>query len=219
MNINSKFARSSLVTAGLIALLGAAPAFAADAVMEEPPAPAPVETLPVASWAGPYIGLSAGYGFAGKADDAGNEIETDGFIGGGFAGWQWQSDNFVYGIEGDINYNGMSGSNAGVEAESRLDGSLRARLGYAVTPEILLYGTAGGAAQSMKISDAIGSDRQSMVGWTAGAGADIKMTEKVFGRVEYRYSDYGSQDFDTGAGDRSIDTTDHRVTFGVGMKF
>ena len=53
----------------------------------------------------------------------------------------------------------------------------------------------------------------------AGVGADVKITEQVFGRVEYRYSDYGSSDFNTGAGDRSIDSSDNRVTFGIGMKF
>ena len=164
-------------------------------------------------------GLSAGYGFAGTTDDNGNDIDTDGFIGGGFAGMQWQNGNFVYGVEGDVNYNGMDGANAGVESESRVDGSLRGRLGYSVTPDVLLYGTAGGAAQSLKIRDAVGSDTNSMVGWTAGVGADIKVTEQVFGRVEYRYSDYGSADFNTGAGDRSIDSTDNRITFGVGMKF
>jgi outer membrane immunogenic protein len=219
MKTVSKFARSSLAAAGIVALLGAAPVFAADAVMEEPPAPAPIEELPVASWAGPYVGLSAGYGFAGTTDDNGNDIDTDGFIGGGFAGMQWQNGNFVYGVEGDVNYNGMDGANAGVESESRVDGSLRGRLGYSVTPDVLLYGTAGGAAQSLKIRDAVGSDTNSMVGWTAGVGADIKVTEQVFGRVEYRYSDYGSADFNTGAGDRSIDSTDNRITFGVGMKF
>lgn len=219
MNAHSKFGRSLMTAAGMVALLGVAPAFAADTVMEEPPAPAPIEELPVASWAGPYVGLSAGYAFNGETDDAGNEIDTDGFVGGAFGGMQWQNGNFVYGVEGDVNYNGMDGVNAGVESEGRVDGSLRARLGYVVTPDVLLYGTAGGAAQSLKITDAAGSDRNTMLGWTAGAGADIKMTERVFGRVEYRYSDYGSEEFNTGAGGRDVSSSDHRVTFGIGVKF
>lgn len=219
MNITSRFARSLLAASGMVAFLGAAPAFAADAVMVEPPAPAPIEDLPVASWAGPYVGLSAGYGFAGTTDDDGNDIDTDGFIGGGFAGIQWQNGSFVYGVEGDVNYNGLEGDNAGVESKSSVDGSLRARLGYAVTPSVLLYGTAGGAAQSLEITDAVGSDSNTMLGWTVGAGADVKITEQVFGRVEYRYSDYGSADFDTGFGDRSVSSSDNRVTFGVGVKF
>ncbi|MBN9071226.1 MAG: porin family protein [Rhizobiales bacterium] len=222
MKNTSKFARSSLAALGLLAFAGAVPAFAADAITnEEPPAPAPSAELPVASWAGPYAGLSAGYGFAGRTKDRtlDNKIETDGFIGGAFAGYQWQNDNFVYGLEGDINYNGMSGSNAGEQSRTKIDGSLRARLGYAVTPDVLLYGTAGGAAERLKISDAAGSDSNSMLGWTVGAGADVKITEQLFGRVEYRYSDYGSKDFDTGAGVSRIKDSDHRITFGVGMKF
>ena len=58
-----------------------------------------------------------------------------------------------------------------------------------------------------------------MLGWTAGVGADVKVTEKVFGRVEYRYTDFGSDDFPPGAAPpKSIDK-DHRIQFGVGMKF
>lgn len=218
MKRSANLGRSLLAAAGIAAFL-AAPAFAADAVIAEPPAPAVMEELPVSSWAGPYLGLSAGYAFNGQTDDAGNEIDTDGFVGGAFGGMQWQNGNFVYGLEGDVNYNGMDGTNAGVESEGRVDGSLRARLGYAVTPDVLIYGTAGGAAQSLKITDAAGSDRNTMLGWTAGAGADIKMTERVFGRVEYRYSDYGSQEFNTGSGPRDVSATDHRVTFGIGVKF
>src|SRR5690606_20451504 len=118
-----------------------------------------------------------------------------------------------------VNYNSMEGTNAGVKSESSVDGSIRARLGYAVTPDVLLYGTAGGAAQSLKIRDAVGSDSNTVIGWTAGAGADVEVAEQVFGRVECRYTDYGSDDFNTGAGNRSVDSTDNRITFRVGMKF
>ena len=75
------------------------------------------------------------------------------------------------------------------------------------------------AAVSMDATDAAGSDRNTMLGWTAGAGADVKVTEQIFGRVEYRYSDYGSKDFNTGSGIQSVDSSDHRVSFGIGMKF
>ena len=58
-----------------------------------------------------------------------------------------------------------------------------------------------------------------MLGWTAGGGVDVKLTEQVFGRVEYRYTDFGSGDFNTGSGPQSVDSNENRVTFGVGMKF
>jgi outer membrane immunogenic protein len=218
MQANLKFARPFAAALGLIAL-GAIPAYAADVVSEEPPAPAPIAELPVASWAGPYVGLDIGYGFAGRTKEPGNTVDTDGVVGGGFAGYNWQTDNFVFGAEGDIGYNGMTGDDGGTESKSGMEGSLRARLGYAVTPEILLYGTAGGAARNLKIEEGGDSDSHTMFGWTAGAGADIKITDNVFGRVEYRYTDYGSEDFTTGSGTRSVDASDNRVIFGVGMKF
>lgn len=216
MKTNLKFARPTAAALGILALAGAMPAFAADIVSEEPPAPAPIAELPVASWAGPYAGLTVGYGFAGTTHTPGNDIDTDGFLGGAFAGYNWQSDNFVYGVEGDVGYNGEKGSNAGEKSKSGVDGSLRARLGYAVSPDILVYGTAGGAAQKLKVTNALGSDSNTMLGWTAGVGTDIKITDNVFGRVEYRYTDYGDKDF-SNAG--KVESSDNRVNFGVGMKF
>ncbi|PBB43796.1 hypothetical protein CK222_08525 [Mesorhizobium sp. WSM3866] len=216
MQANLKFARPLAVALGLFALGGTA--YAADAVTEEPPAPAPVAELPVASWAGPYAGISLGYGFSGHADarDAGVNVKTKGFIGGVFGGYQWQQDNFVYGAEADLGYNGVKGDSAGVDAKGGLEGSLRARLGYAVTPEILLYGTGGLAAKNQKIDDGVSSDSKAMLGWTAGVGTDIKITDNVFGRVEYRYTDYGDKNFDNVG---NVKSKDNRVLFGVGMKF
>ncbi|MDX8495042.1 porin family protein [Mesorhizobium sp. VK22B] len=218
MQANLKFARPLAVALGLFALGGTA--YAADVVSEEPPAPAPVAELPVASWAGPYAGISLGYGFSGHADarDAGVNVKTKGFIGGVFGGYQWQQENFVYGAEADIGYNGVKGDSAGIEAKGGLEGSLRARLGYSVTPEILLYGTGGLAAKNQKITDSVTATDESkaMLGWTAGVGTDIKITDNVFGRVEYRYTDYGDKDFGALG---NVKSKDNRVTFGVGMKF
>jgi outer membrane immunogenic protein len=215
MQTNLKFARPVMAALGLFAL-GAIPAYAADVVQEVPPAPAPIETLPVASWAGPYAGVNLGYGFSGKTENPFTDQKTDGFVGGLFGGYNWQSDNFVYGVEGDIGYNGVKGEDNGVESKGGVEGSLRARLGYAVTPEILLYGTAGGAARDVKLEDALGSSSKGMFGWTAGVGTDIMLTDNVFGRVEYRYTDFGSKTID---GFGETDVKDNRVTFGIGMKF
>jgi outer membrane immunogenic protein len=216
MQSNLKFAPIA-VALGLFALSGTA--FAADVVSEEPPAPAPIAELPVASWAGPYAGISAGYGFSGhaKVHDGGPDIKTKGFVGGVFGGYQWQQENFVYGAEADLGYNGVKGDSGGVNSKGGFEGSLRARLGYAVTPEILLYGTGGGALKNQKVSVPGDSDSSTMLGWTAGVGTDIKITDNVFGRVEYRYTDFGSKSFDSVG--TKVKESDNRVTFGVGMKF
>lgn len=220
MTTKLKFARPAAAALGILAFAASAPAFAADVVMEEPPAPAPIAELPVASWAGPYAGVNLGYGFSGRAREPGNSISTDGFLGGAFVGYNYQMDNnLVLGAEGDLGYSGVKGNNAGTEAKAGVEGSIRARLGYAISPDILLYGTAGGAAQSLKVTEGGVSDRNTMLGWTAGAGTDIKFTDNVFGRVEYRYSDFGKESFTTGGGTRDVDSRDHRINFGVGMKF
>lgn len=220
MNMINKYGRPVAVLAGAAALFAAASAQAADVIMEEPPAPAAIETLPVASWAGAYAGAVASYGFSGKATGlAGPDVDTDGFAGSGFAGYNWQTNNFVYGIEGDVGYSGVEGRDGGNKVEGGLNGSIRARLGVAATDRVLIYGTAGGAAERTKVSNVLGDDDQTLLGYTVGAGVDAKLTDQVFGRVEYRYTDYGNETFNTGGFAQNVDTRDHKVSVGLGVKF
>ena len=57
-----------------------------------------------------------------------------------------------------------------------------------------------------------------MLGWTAGAGADIMVTERVFGRVEYRYTDFGSETSRPARRSEVNDKND-RINFGLGVEF
>jgi outer membrane immunogenic protein len=226
MKASIKLGRPVAAAFGLAALF-AIPAQAADAIFEQPPAPpaVPVEVAPLNTWSGPYAGVTLGYGFSsetsveGPGGLPGVDVDTDGFTAHGFAGWNGQSGAFVYGVEGDVGYNGVEGEDDGVEVESGVDGSLRTRLGYAVTDNVLLYGTAGGAAKRTEVSDVTGSDTDTMLGYTVGAGVDTKLTENVFGRLEYRYSDYGSETFNTGSGDREVESRENRIGVGLGIKF
>lgn len=204
----------------VLILSGSVMANAADISGEEPPEPAapPVQLEPVNTWSGPFVGVTLGYGF-GQTDAAVGELDTDGVLGGGFAGYNFQHGDFVYGLEGDVGFNAMDGSTAGTGSEAGVEGSLRARMGLAVAEGVLVYGTAGGAAGRLEISDAAGSDRNTLLGWTAGAGVDATLTENIFGRVEYRYTDYGSETFNTGSGAQNIDASSNRVQFGLGVKF
>jgi len=219
MNTTKRFALSAAAVMGL-----SAPAFAADVVYQEPPAPAPIiESAPVSSWAGPYAGVHLGYGFSGSAETSvggvTNDIGTSGWLGGAFGGFNAQNGQFVYGAEADVNYSGVDGSNPGETARSRLDGSLRGRLGYAINDDVLVYGTAGVAAERLRVTDGLGArDTNMMVGYTVGAGTDVKLTDDVFARAEYRYSDYGSENFNLTA-PTSVDSSNHRVTVGLGIKF
>src|SRR5687768_11363205 len=223
MNSILKFVRPAAAI-GLLALLGAMPAYAADTVIEEPPAPAaPMEEPPLNTWSGPYAGVTVGYGFAGETEveepGVTTSIDTDGFMAGGFLGYNYQVGNIVAGAEADIGYNWADGSNAGLTSESGVEGSLRARLGYVISPNILLYATAGGAAKDLEVSGGGFSDSNTMLGWTAGVGGDVMVTENIFGRVEYRYTDFGSEDFTLGGTTADVSDKNHRINFGLGMKF
>src|SRR3954454_1296190 len=143
---------------GLIACFAAAPAFAADAVQEEPPA-APMAEPPVNTWDGPYAGVTVGYGFNGTTTPITGDIDDNkGFVGGVFGGYNFQQNMIVYGIEGDIGYGNIKGDNGITETKSGFEGSIRGRLGLAVTDDVLLYATAGGAGENLEVRDPIGSD-------------------------------------------------------------
>lgn len=220
MNITT-FRNALLGAACASAFLAVQPAaFAADIIGEEPPAPEAVtiEPAPLNTWSGPYAGVALGYGF-GETNTPGGAIDTDGFLGSGFAGYNFQQGPLVFGAEADAGYNAIEGTSAGTTAEGGFDGSLRARMGVAVTNDVLVYGTAGGAAARHEIADAAGSDSQTLLGWTAGAGVDAMLTDQVFGRAEYRYSDFGSETFNTGSGAQSVDATQNRIQLGLGVKF
>jgi outer membrane immunogenic protein len=119
---------STIVLAGAIVstVLGIGSAYAADL-----PVKAPEVVAPAPSWAGFYIGANAGAGsgegtytlapggcFLTGACGGGaalNPLRTftedhlnTFFVGGAQAGYNWQAGNFVYGLEGDINYNGWN---------------------------------------------------------------------------------------------------------------
>lgn len=202
-------------------LMSTTATFAADAV-EVPPAP-PVSQEPIAQyapsagWSGIYVGAFGGYEW-GTFDSTAGDISADDWMGGAFVGYNLQNGPIVYGAEGDLGFSAASGTLGGVQVDQGVFGSLRARLGYQLDP-VLLYGTAGLAATRAEITDATGTDSNTHLGWTVGAGADALLTDNIFGRLEYRYTDYQSKAFATPATAISSGFSDHSVRAGVGLKF
>src|SRR5690606_24236959 len=122
---------------------------------------------PPFSWTGFYAGVHAGYAWGGQDDNQSNLFEDivpqaadsfdmDGFLGGVHGGYNWQMDQFVFGVEGDIDYTNIKGSEGyagyvpsmddylvgSLELESNWQASLRLRAGYAVD-NFLVYATGG----------------------------------------------------------------------------
>lgn len=208
----------SLVIASAALLPFSATAFAADAIQEQPPVPAPVEMAPQNTWAGGYTGLYLGYGWNKAKNDIVGTIKPDDWKAGAYAGWNFQQDQFVYGVEGDAGYSWAKKSKDGLEVKQGFEGSLRARLGYDLNP-IMPYITGGIAGSQVKLSAAGDDESKFRVGWTAGAGMEAKLTENILGRVEYRYTQFGNKDYDIGGTTvgNKLDTHDIRV--GLGYKF
>ena len=146
----------------LVAGLASTSAYAADAVIYEPPAPAPVyQEVPIFSWTGGYIGLQGGALWSnsdidGDIDVFGPDegVFGDNFNGGLFgvyAGYNWQTGPWVFGAEGDFNgvwndetftVNTLRFGPRDVEVGSDYLASLRARIGYAFD-RTLIFATGG----------------------------------------------------------------------------
>lgn len=206
-------------------------AYAADAIQYQEPAPA--IAAPSFSWTGGYAGAQIGYGW-GKSDytslfDDG-QLKPKGFLGGVYAGYNFAlENNVVLGVDADVTYNNLKKDHATLTAEYETkllwSGAVRARAGYAVD-RFLPYLAGGVAFGQVKNSYGIPAvnnvytDKETLTGWTIGAGVDYAATDNLILRLEYRYTDYGSKDFDFGGTDGvsyKLKTNDIRV--GIAYKF
>ena len=202
----------------LIALMaGVGAAAAADIPVYSPPPPEAVYSPTSAyNWTGAYVGAQLGYGW-GQASDVGLSWDADGVAGGVFAGYNvMPSTNFVLGVEGDLNATGMSGTLGSVKVANPWDATLRARAGFTID-RFLVYGTGGLAVGGVKVSSGGSSDSATRVGWTVGGGVEAAVTNTVTARLEYRYTDLGTDTFSTAPG--KVGFTSNQVLLGVGMKF
>ena len=205
-----------LFLAAGVAMFASSSALAADAVEAIPEAPVAVEMPAAFSWSGPYLGVHGGYGWGdGDLDGVGDE-SFDGGRFGAFAGYNWQvSNGFVAGVEGDLNYDWNEDEIAAdTDFSTGFSGSVRARAGFAFD-RALIYAAGGWTATNVDVDGPAGDDDDTLHGWTLGAGLDYAFTDNMFGRVEYRYNDYGSGDL----GGADVDFDQHVVQVGLGVKF
>lgn len=224
-----------LLASVALAALSAAPAFAADAIIEEP-------MLPVGfSWTGAYIGVQGGYAWGSSHMEFANVTsnpDPDGFLGGVYVGYNYQlGNNIVLGVDADIAWTGIDGSDpvfAGgvvvpgqrIEADVDWTAAIRGRVGYAVD-RFLPYIAGGVAFADVNhqgfIAPAVGVGEQSdtYTGWTIGAGLEYAFTDNLIVRGEYRYTDFGSEDYAAipGFSAHSLDLSTHDVRIGLSYKF
>lgn len=204
-------------------MLPAVQAFAADAVVAEP-APAYAPEASVYTWSGPYAGGFVGYNFANLDQSGGAKFDGEGVVGGVYTGYTLQNGNVVYGAEADVGASDLSAGGFNVatgvpiSADSTAFGSLRALVGVAFDP-IMLFATGGVAVANKELSLGNLSDDQTHVGYTVGAGVQTQVTDSVTSRVEYRYSDFESKDYDLGNVTVSSGFDEHSIRAGLALKF
>lgn len=153
------------------------------------------------------------------------------------------SSKTVNGIPGTVG--GIPGLTAAAAANDSVtvkkiwDGSVRGRFGYFLTPRTVVYGTGGLALQQIEATvncTAAGAcgvagglvassttNSEMLVGWTLGGGAETALTDRIVGRVEYRYADYGTFTSTYGSAANIAVTSDialrtHTVLVGLGVK-
>jgi outer membrane immunogenic protein len=162
----------------------------------------------VFSWTGCYIGGNAGYGWSKQtysfAGAVFNEFTADGGAVGGQLGCDFQSGNWVIGLQGMWDWADLSGrrNETGFAffdtAKIKDFGSLTGRLGYTIQPDALLYVKGGAAwANTHYFDDAIGggaatSANVSRSGWTIGVGWEKMIAPNWSFFVEYNYANFGT---------------------------
>ena len=216
-----------------LAVAGAVSAQAADLPTRKE-APAPVFVPPPFTWTGFYVGVNAGAvwsnggtsttvsanGFpigtiSGVAETLADVFpgsnfggSQTGFIGGGQAGYNWQTGAFVFGVETDFDGTTLSRSRSVIgpsfvepvfglndfltaDGSVKLDwlGSTRGRVGYAFFPDnrLLVYGTGGvaygGASSHLDVFDAVhGFD------FSSSGGSSSRVGWTIGGGVEYAFT-------------------------------
>ncbi len=171
---------------------------------------------PAFSWTGFYVGAHVGYGsaqarYTDPSATLGNATLTvPGVFGGIQTGYNWQMNNFVFGVEADISGTGLNKTLAFAapfagdtyRASVPYFGSLRARAGFAAD-RALFYVTGGlGVAQfseryfDQSANAGAGATFRSSttrVGYTVGAGIEYAVTNNWTVKGEYLYYGFGDR--------------------------
>jgi len=191
--------RKLLLAGVALVALGSASASAADIQRRQVmPAKAPMYMAPPYNWTGFYVGINGG-GAWGSSDFSApfptGSFDLSGGLVGGTVGYNWQMGQFVFGVEGDLDWSNIRGSTAcgGTSCETKNDwlGTARGRLGYAFD-RFLPYVTGGAAFGNIKTNiPGVGSTSDTNVGWTVGGGIEAAIAGPWTAKVEYLYVDLG----------------------------
>lgn len=221
MGLPMRASLKAFATAAFAATAAISSAYAADMApryTKAPPAP-----VVIWNWTGFYIGGNAGYSWGRSNTDVvyrntatgaiiapppgsivGGNFDMNGAIAGGQAGYNWQTNNWVWGVEGDIQWSdekgdlalrcagtliggpclpgltflppGATGTNIALSQHLEWFGTARLRGGILASPQFLLYGTGGLAYGSIKTNAALAGFTPAGVALAAvGSNSEVRV--------------------------------------------
>lgn len=198
---------------------------------------------PAEPFSGLHVEALAGYDItqAGSSVDDDSEIDNDqsidGLMYGVGAGYDIKvGDRFVVGPEAEITWSDaktefndgdFEGFGIG-NVKTNRDLYLGARVGYIVTPKTMVYAKGGYTNAKFDVRNGDGTNSFGRDidadGWRIGAGVEQAVTNNVFAKLEYRYSNYekGEVDYTADIPDSSrfnLDMDRHQIVAGVGVRF
>lgn len=202
-NISLAEIAAATIAAATVLFLGSARAEAAD----------------MFNWSGFYLGANGGYArlqttWFDPNDDfftnnPGESFKTraEGHLIGSHAGYNFQHDHLVMGVEGSFDAAGLRKKENGPldfpqdSFDTKLNHlvSVTARLGYA-EGNALLYAKGGWAGGDVRFTTTTSGDldfskSQWLNGWTAGAGFEVAASRNLSWGIEYNYTKLGEKTF------------------------
>jgi outer membrane immunogenic protein len=241
---------------GVSCVLAAAFLGSANAADMSMPFKAPSYAPPASNWTGFYIGINggAGWGTAASSIDLGaldptfgtgtfpvGSHEINGFLGGGQIGYNWQSGNIVFGVEGDGDWADIEGTAPCVvefacSAKINWTADATARLGVLPMSNVLVYVKGGVAwagldynlSSSVLLGGLGGSLSTTKTGGLLGIGTEYLFAPHWTAKIEYNYTDFGSHSdtftlSETGVGSVAVPVSTtlqlHTVKAGINYHF
>ncbi len=202
--------KSTLLSSAALLVAMSSTAFAGGYVAPVVAQPVIVPVVQVHDWSGAYAGLKFGKSSGDWEWNSGAEfgpIDSANAYGG-FAGYNMQRGNLVYGVEAGVTKSDVTVVAPGpttFDADNFFE--IKGRLGYAMD-RVMVYGALG--YMSGTIND--GATDVDLDGMTYGIGAEFMVTDNIFAGLEYQRAalsgTYLANDLDA-----DVDTISVRVGF------
>lgn len=174
-----------------------------------------VLVLVVGNWVGGYVGV-IGFWNWGQIKNFGY-VNVFGF--GGYGGYNFQDGQLVYGVEGNVDYNGVQCIIVGIKIEIGVQGVLCVCVGVDMN-FFMFYGVVGVVVGSVKVFDGVGNnDMCGVIGWIVGVGVEMKVMDNVMVCVEYDFMLFGNCIYVFGGINVLCGYDQNVVKVGIGYKF